>query len=117
MELIGILAMALLTVPLIGVLAGVIVLVLNKVRIVQKRFSMIALVTSLMIMPPIIWFLHGQAQAAECRALYGPDERSCGGELGGVIILFFQIYLLVGGLIVGPSIGARLHKYLSKPAP
>jgi TRAP-type mannitol/chloroaromatic compound transport system permease small subunit len=117
MELILFLIMPLLALPLWGSIVAAILALAHRVGAARQRWAMRLLATLMMVIPFILWFIYDRVEAANCRALLGPDERSCAGEIGGLIILFFQFYLIVGGLIIGPVIGSSLHKHLSQVKP
>jgi hypothetical protein len=117
MDFIQFIIFPLLALPLWGCIIGAILAVAHRVRVIRTRWILMLLATLLMVIPPISCFIYGRIEAANCRALFGPDERSCAGEIGGLIILFFQFYLVIGGLILGPVIGSKLHKHLSQIEP
>jgi hypothetical protein len=117
MEVILFLSMPLLALTLWASIVAAILALAHRIGAARQLRAMRLLSTLIMVIPFILWFIFDRLEAANCRASFGPDERSCAGEIGGLIILFFQCYLIVGGLIIGPVIGSKLHKYLTQVKP
>lgn len=105
-----ILAAALVAVPVLAVFAALVVGVASRLGLVRRWWSFALLATAAMALPPAIWLHLVRVETARCYAVSGPYELSCGGELGGVFISMFQVFLIIGGLVVGPFLGRRLHK-------
>lgn len=74
----------------------------------KRNFRLLAALG--MMAPPAIWQQFDRLRTAQCHAVNGPDELSCGGELGGVFVSLLQFCLILGGLIVGLWLGGILHR-------
>ena len=105
-----ILSAALLALPVPAAFAALVVKVVSCLGLVRRQWSFGLLATASMALPPAVWLHLDRVEAARCQVANGPYDLSCGGELGGVFFSLFQIFLIIGGLVIGPFLGRRLHK-------
>jgi hypothetical protein len=62
-----------------------------------------------------IWF--DKLAANECFARNGPDDLSCGGELGGTMIAMFKVMIIVLSITLGPFAFSSFGRRLLRPKP
>lgn len=106
---------ALMALPILAAFAVFVVGVSRRLGLLRPRWSFRLAAAAGMALPPAIWLYLDRVAAARCQAAVGPDAVSCGGELGGAFFFLFQSMLILGGLIVGPILGGRLHARWTEP--
>ena len=84
---------------------------LFKLGILRRAWHFGAAFPVLAAIWPVLAIRADAQAAAACRAALGELERSCGGEIGGVMIFVFKALLVLAGLIIGPFLGMRLGRY------